>query len=77
MNTRKAISTYLLTLGNGEYEPVYSHCTIRILFTFTMAFIQLYILESLKPEKYYDSAISWQFFAILFFYTYNTMLALD
>ena len=68
--------TYLLR-GNGEYKPVYSHCTIRIRVKFTMAFIQLCILESLKPQKRYESALSWQFLAILFFYTYNTILASD
>ena len=49
----------------------------EILVTFTMAFIQLCILESLKTQKRYESALSWQFLAILFFYTYNTILASD
>ena len=29
LNEYKKEYIYLLTLGNGEYEPVYSHCTIQ------------------------------------------------
>ena len=68
-----SIRLHLRFIG-GDFIPLKYISYSSILLKFNMAFSQIRILDTFKPHIKYESAISWQFLGILFFYTYKTML---